>query len=684
MKVSLTWLEQYIDIKISTQKLMDKLIDAGLEVGSVEKVNGDTVFEVEITSNRPDWLSLLGIAREVAAVTGTRKIIHPDALTQINKTAKLKKSYSIEIQDKAACPRYVGRLIRDVQIDQSPEQIKMPLENIGTRLINNAADITNYCLYETGQPMHVFDFDKIEGAKIIVRRAKKGESIITLDGINRTLDESILVIADAKKPIAIAGIMGGIDTEVTDATKNILLESAYFDPVTIRRGSRKLGLSTESNYRFERKVDIGNIVFASCRAAYLIQKICKGTVESFYLDVNYLKEKIKKVEIQTENVQRLIGLKVSTSKIKEILLPLGFKVAKGKKKNSLSVTVPSFRTDVSIEEDLIEEIARVEGFTSIIESLPPIQAHINSAYTDQYMAKTKISQILLGQGINEIITLTLMSAKNLDDACIPADKRVILINPLSAEQEVLRTSLLPSTLKVINTNLNRKVKDVKVFEIGNIYEKTANKFQETESVCIALTGNAFHNWKDHNRKVSFYDLKGIVESLLESFGLVDYKLESNVFDSFDPQQSTSILLDNKVIGQLGKVSPKVLKNYYISDPVYFAQLNIANIVSLQRTAYRYNPVPKYPCVNRDIALVVDKHTSAQSALDIIKQVAGALAVKIELFDVYTGDQVPSNKKSLAFSIEYQSPTATLTEDEVAKVHNAVQESLLSKLGATLR
>ncbi|MBU1045245.1 MAG: phenylalanine--tRNA ligase subunit beta [Candidatus Omnitrophica bacterium] len=685
MKVSLTWLEQYIDIKIPIKTLVDKLTDAGLEVGAVEKVNNDTVFEIEITSNRPDWLSLLGIAREVAAVTGTRKIIQPDALPQMNKSSKQKKSYSIEIQDKAACPRYVGRLIRDVQIAPSQENIKTYLENIGSRLINNAADITNYCLYETGQPMHVFDFDKIKGAKIIVRRAKKGETITTIDGVNRKLDESILVIADAEKPIAIAGIMGGLDTEVTDFTKNILLESAYFDPVTIRRGSRKLGLSTESNYRFERKVDTGNIVFASCRAAYLLQDICKGKVESFYLDVNYLKDKVRKVDIQVEHVERLIGIKVSTSKIKSILLPLGFKVANAKKKNTLTVTVPSFRTDVSIEEDLIEEIARVEGFSSIIESLPPIQAHINSACTDQYMAKTKISNLLLGQGINEIITLTLMSTKNLDDAFIPADKRVILINPLSIEQEALRTSLLPSTLKVINTNLNRKVKDLKVFEIGNIYEKATNKFLETESVAIALTGNAYQNWKDHNRKVSFYDLKGIVENVLDSFGVDgNCKLEAKVLAYFDPEQSAVITVDNKVIAELGKVNKKVTKNYDISEPVYFAQLNIADIVSLQRTAFRYNSVPKYPSVNRDIALVVDKLISAQSALDIIKQVAGALAVKIELFDLYTGDQVPDNKKSLAFSIEYQSSTATLTEEEVSKVHNNVQDALLSKLGASLR
>jgi phenylalanyl-tRNA synthetase beta chain len=684
MKISLKWLERYIDIKMPTQKLINRLTDAGLEVGSVEKINNDIVLEIEITSNRPDWLSYLGIAREVAAVSGTRKIIHPETLSCKKSSSKQKKDYSITIEDKKACPRYVGRLFRDVKIAPSTKFIKTPLETIGSRLINNAADITNYCLYETGQPMHAFDFDKLEGGKIIVRRAKKGEHITTIDGVKRDLDPSILIIADSKKPVAIAGIMGGIDTEVTDQTKNILLESAYFDPVIIRRASRKLGLSTESNYRFERKVDNNNVLFASCRAAYLLSQFCKAKVEDFCIDINYLKEKVKKIQISADGYERLIGTRVSASKMKSLLTPLGFRVSKAKKKETLSVLVPSFRSDVNLEEDLIEEIARVEGFSLIEDALPPIKAHINSACTDQYLAKAKLRQILVNQGINEIVSLTLMSDKSLDDAYISKDKRVSLVNPLSLEQAVLRSSMLPSTLKVINTNLNRKVKDIKVFEIGNIYQKNSNKFQETECLCIALTGNIYSDWKIHNIKTTFYDLKGVVENILDSFNIQNYKLEPKSIGFFDPEQSAIIKVKDKVLVEIGKISKKVQKNFDLTDDVYFAQIPIDNLILFEKKDYRYTQVPKFPSVIRDIAIVVDKNVKAQSAIEVITQIAGKLATNIELFDVYTGNQVPPNKKSLAFSIEYQSPEATLTEEQVSKVHKTVQDTLISKLDAALR
>jgi Phenylalanyl-tRNA synthetase beta subunit len=374
MKISCDWLKQYIDITVSPPKLAEKLTSVGLEVGGLEKHGNDTVFEIEITSNRPDWLSLFGIAREIAAVSGIRDIIIPKALPTKAK-ASMKKPFSIEIQDKDACARYVGRLIRDVVIAPSPLWMQTSLEAVGSRAINNGADITNYCMYETGQPMHAFDFDKLEGGQVIVRRAKKGETIITIDGVKRELDPSILVIADAKKPVAIAGIMGGQETEVTVQTKNILLESAYFDPVIIRRASRKLGLSTESNYRFERKVDIENVLFSSCRAAYLYKELCNGNVDEPFLDACYAKKEIVQLQLSVSTLERLSGMSVPLTKIKSILQSLGFDVIAGK--TGINVTVPSFRSDVNIEEDLVEEVARIAGYDTIEEIMPPIKAMLN-------------------------------------------------------------------------------------------------------------------------------------------------------------------------------------------------------------------------------------------------------------------------------------------------------------------
>ncbi len=683
MKISLSWLKKYIDVKITPQKLVEKLTNAGLEVGDIQKAGLDTVFDVEITSNRPDWLSFLGIAREVAAVSGIKSINIPKALPSKVK-ASMKKPFSIEIKDVKACPRYIGRLIRDVKIRGSEQWMKTAIESLGARTVNNGTDITNYCLYETGQPMHAFDFDKLEGSRIIVRRAEKGESIVTIDGVKRELNESILVIADTVKPIAIAGIMGGIETEVSESTKNILLESAYFDPVTIRRASRRLGLSTESNYRFERKVDSENVLFSSCRAAYLYKEICGGNIEEPFLDVNHIKSGIRIVQFKLKNFERLIGMKITATRGKTILQSLGFTVKPGKGKDSLSVTVPSFRDDVALEEDLIEEVARIEGFDKIEEAMPPIKAHIDPAYSDIYMTKSKMRRLLLAQGINEIVTFTLLSTRSLDDAMIDGQNRVLVMNPLSAEQEALRTSLLPSSLKVVNTNLNRRIKQVRVFEIGSIYERVKNKFSETEFASITLTGTSYQNWKDHSRKVTFHDLKGVIESLLDGFGVSEYKLENKKLDYFSPEQSAVITAKGQVIAELGKIGKKVCKKFDIAEDVFFAQIKVATLCANRKKEYRFIPVARYPSVVRDIALVVKKNIAAGLAMDIIKEIAGALAVKIELFDVYTGDQVLDDSKSLAFSIEYQSPEATLTEEQVNSVHSKVQNELLARLNASLR
>lgn len=683
MKIPLSWLKKYIDLKITPAKLVEKLTNAGLEVSCIEKVGKDTVLEIEITSNRPDWLSILGIAREVAAITQIKSVNEPKTLP-LKAKASMRKPFSIEIIDKKACPRYIGRLIKSVKISESPKWMKTALEAIGSRTINSGADITNYCMFETGQPMHAFDFDKLEGGMIIVRRAQKGESIVTIDGVNRKLDESILVIADARKPVAIAGIMGGIQTEVTGNTKNILLESAFFDPVTIRRASRKLGISTESNYRFERRVDTENVLFSSCRGAYLYKEICGGDISEPFLDVNYIKSGTRAIQISVANIERLVGLKISALQIKNILQNLGFTVKPGKGKESLIITVPSFRNDVILEEDLIEEIARIEGYDKIEETMPSIKAHLDPACDDTYIAKAKIRDILLGQGLNEIVTFTLLSSQSLDDAGIDKEQRSTLMNPLSAQQEALRTSLLPTILKVINTNLNRKVKDIQVFEIGKVYRKAKNSFDEPNYLGIALVGSAYSNWKDKSRPVELYDLKGVLEALIESFGISSFAVQRKNINFFTPDTSFEITVGDDVLAEAGMVHKKVLKNFDITSDVYFAQVKISCLVEHRKLNYSYQTVPKYPSVVRDIAIVINNNIAAAEALKIIKEIGAPLAKKAELFDVYIGDQVPEDCKSLAFSIEYQKPDATLTEDDVNQVHSKIQEALISRLKANLR
>ena len=682
MKISLQWLKTYVDIKVPSGELARKITFAGLDVSSSCECCGDTVFEIEITSNRPDWLSHIGVAREISAITGRK--LKPLPIDKLKPKTKNPAHFKIEIQDKSGCPRYTGRIIRNLKIAPSPGWMAKRLTRIGARTVNNGADITNYCLFETGQPMHAFDLDKLEGNKVIVRRAKKGESIVTIDGVKRELDDSILIIADAKKPVAIAGIMGGLDTEVTDKTKNILLESAYFDPVTIRRASRKLGLSTESNYRFERNVDIDNVVFSSQRAALLYKEVTGADTSAPCIDINYTKKKILKIDADWGRLKQLIGAPISKKEIKDILKALGFGLKENKGK--FQITVPVFRRDMRIFEDVVEEVARIWGYERIQQVMPKLKAHIEPAKSALYQAKEQMRKMLTGQGLNEVITYTLLSSKNLDEAKAEKQNRVVIQNPLSAQQELMRNSMLVSLLKVINTNLNRKVKEIKIFELGKVYKHIGKNFTELEQLAVALVGTSYNNWKDRQRGVNFHDLKGIVESVFGQFGITSYKLKIDKNNPcFAPDECAVFISDAKEIAVLGKVNGQILKNFDITEEnVYFAQLPVSLIATRMKTEYKYTPVSRYPSVIRDIALVVSKDISAQSALDIIQEIAAGLAVKIELFDLYTGNQIPRDSKSLAFSIEYQSRKSTLTEEEVNKVHSEILAALTTRLKAALR
>ncbi|MBI4846061.1 MAG: phenylalanine--tRNA ligase subunit beta [Candidatus Omnitrophica bacterium] len=682
MKISYKWLKEYVDIKASAEEVIEKLTFAGLEVGDKKKINNDVVFDIEITSNRPDWLSHIGIARELAALFNAKiKKVKADTKKAITENSK---EFSISIEDKKACSRYVGRLIKNVKIAPSPKWIEQPLTNISSRLINNGADITNFCLHETGQPLHAFDFDKLEGAKIIVRRAKKGETITTIDGVKRELDESILVISDAKKPVAVAGIMGGIDTEVTQDTKNILLESAYFDPVTIRRASRKLGLSTESNYRFERKVDFENVLFSSNRAALLFKEVTGADISLEPVDKNYGKKETRAIKFDCANIKRLIGAEITLKQTQAILTALGFEVEKTAKKGVLKVTVPSFRNDVLIEEDLIEEVVRIWGYDKVEPSMPVLTAHVEPAYSKQYSYKQKIRQIMIGLGMDEAVTYSLLSRKNLVDSYTVPDDLVTLINPLSHEQQYMRSSLLASFLKVINTNFSRRSKEMKIFEIGKVYGKAIDSFDEYEVLSIALCGKRFQNWQGHSKELDFFDIKGIVEVLLDTLG-IKYEFKQPILEFYSPEESLGIIVEGNVCaGHFGKLDKKMLKHFDITNDVYFAELNITTLVDNAKTAYKFSSLAKYPSSSRDVAIVVNNSVSAKDALSIIREVSGSLAVNIELFDVYTGDQVPDNHKSLAFSIEYQSKEATLTEEQITATHTAVQDALLKRLNASLR
>ena len=677
MKVSYNWLKDYVSPGISPEKLAERLTMAGLEVEKIHSLaGGDSVFEIEVTPNRPDCLNMWGIAREVSAILNkSRKI------PAIKKLTPPKIKCDIEIIDKAGCSRYVGTVIRDVQMAVAPKAIKERIEALGSRSINNVVDITNFILMETGQPLHAFDYDKLEGGEIVVRRARSGEKIVTIDGKEHALDPSILVIADSRKPVAIAGIMGGKNTEVTDKTKNIFLESAYFDPFVIRRGSRKLGLSSDSSYRFERGVDFEMVKKASERALGLILDSAKGQVQQ-YSDVISSKQKrtLSSMTLFKRTVDNLIGTKLTLTQSKNILKALDFEV-KSASKETLKVTPPSFRNDIREEIDLIEELCRVVGYDQLPMSLPTIKLQDIPA-SKNYETRKYVRQILTAQGLDEVMTYAMVSKKALEKLNLRLVTSLEIQNPLSQDQELMRPSLLPNFLSIAATNLNRGQKDLKFFETGKIYSPDGEK----ECLGIVMTGLQGVDWRDADKKdVNFYDIKGVVEHLSRRLGVGKLTFRAGEYPYLAEGETATISLEHDDVGMIGKVREEILSEWEIkSKNVFFAQIDFEKLIKTARVKKAYESVVEFPAVVRDVSLAVKKDISFQNVADLVSAKGEALLTSIRFNEEYLGQSLPVGHRGLIFSLTYQSPKRTLTEDEVNSVHTRIISSLQSELQAAIR
>ncbi len=675
MKVSFKWLKDYVSPGIAPEKLAERLTMAGLEVEKIQSINGDTVFEIEVTPNRPDCLNMWGIAREVAAI-----------LNKSRKTPAIKKfnppktKCDIEIVDKVACLRYIGTVIHDVQVAATPQVIKERIEALGSRSINNVVDITNFVLMETGQPLHAFDYDKLEGGKIIVRRARASEKIVTLDGKEHTLDPSILVIADAKRAVAIAGVMGGKDTEVTNKTKNIFLESAYFDPFVIRRGSRKLGLKSDSSYRFERGVGFEMVKKGSERALGLILDSAKGQVKQ-YEDIISSKRpsQIRSIALFKRTVDSLVGANLSLPQCKNILKKLDFEV-KTTSKETLKVIPPSFRNDIKEEIDLIEEICRIVGYDQLPMSLPTVklqQIPVNRIYE----TRKKVRQILVAQGLSEVITYAMVSKRILEKSNQGLLTGIEIQNPLSQDQELMRPSLLPNFLSIVATNLNRGQKDLKFFEAGKIYPIDGEK----EVLGLAMIGLSKMDWRETKKEVNFYDIKGAIEQLIERFGVEGITFLRGEYSYLEEGQAAQISLGNEDIGVVGKVRQSVLEGWEIkAKNVFFAQIDFERLMKQALSKKFYAPVVEFPAMTRDVSLAVKKETVFQEVVDIAKAQGGKILTSIRFNEEYLGENLAHGHRGLIFSLTYQSPERTLKDAEVNDVHGRVLSSLQKELQATIR
>ena len=683
MKVSLNWLKDYVITGIPSEKLAHKLTMAGLEVEKVSSVSGDLVFELEITPNRPDCLSMFGIARETAAILGKAK-----KFPKIKKRSWPKQKGAIKIKDKQGCPRYIGTVIEGISVKKTQEIIKKRLAALGMKAINNVVDITNFCLMETGQPLHAFDYDKLTGGMIIVRKAFKGETIITIDGVKRELDPSILVIADEKRPVAIAGIMGGKETEVTNSTKNILLESAYFDPILIRRTSRKIGLGSDSSYRFERGVDYNMVEEGANRAIDLILEGAGGKITKRF-DVSAPKKKslIRSITLSKNQINDSLGTTLTVVQCKSILTKLDFSVT-NIKSGVFKIIPPSFRGDVKEAVDVIEEIARIVGYDNLPASFPQIK-------TQQALSDTKrdvrrcVSGMLMAQGLNEIITYSMINRRNLAKSNQEKMQGVEIFNPLTQDQEIMRPSMLPSFLSIILSNINRGQKNIKYFEVGKIYTVKGEK----DVLGIVMTGLRSDDWREvEKKKVDFYDLKGVIEQIFKRISnkIQKIEFESVSEDYFSLGQGAAIVNGGKRIGIAGKVDESVLHKWGIKqEDIFFAQIDLDSMYHQESLQSKYKPLSEFPTISRDISLAVNANITAFDVEKLIRQTAhekrDVILADVKFIELYEGSKIAKDHRGLIFSLTYQSRLAkTLRDEEVEQVHNEVCNALTNDLGVIQR
>ncbi|OIO81221.1 MAG: phenylalanine--tRNA ligase subunit beta [Candidatus Omnitrophica bacterium CG1_02_43_210] len=680
MRFTYSWLKEYIDVKLKPKELAEKLTMAGLEIEAVSQADGEWVFEAEVTTNRPDWLNIIGIAREVAAITdekmaATKAGQHSSASTGRAAQPKSAANCIIQVLDKQSCPRYTGRIITGVKVAPSPEWLIKRLKSIGVRSVNNIVDITNFVLFETGQPLHAFDFDKLSGGRIIVRRAKGNEQIVTIDGVTRKLDLSMLVIADENAPVAIAGIMGGKGTEVTESTKTILLESAYFDPAITRKVSRCLGLGSDSSYRFERGVDLAGVKTASDRASALIAAIAGGLTGKI-IDIGKKSITQANVLVNFQKVNDVLGTNVPTKEISRILKALGLKSGKTSKAGAV-FTIPSWRRDLKKEEDLIEEIIRIYGYDKICTDSVFIPMQPDLARI--------ISDTLVSFGLNEAITYSLVD-KVLDDIFQPAPlvAAIKIKNPLSSDFAVLRRNIIAGILNAAKWNLNRNINDIKLFEIGPVYHSEKLDRQEENHIVICLSGTRRDNWQDGVNPVDFYYLKGITDSLFKKLGVSNYDIKPGQSGIFQAEQSAEIMIKGEPAGFLGKVEKGLLKKIDIDKDCFICQINMDILAKHVELKKRFTALPKFPVVYRDISTLVKHGTESAAIIKLITETAGDIIKEVKLLDVYKGQQIPRGHRSLIYRLTYQSFDKTLTDKEVEIVHSGIISALKEQLGVGTR
>ncbi len=686
MNISYNWLKDLVETNLSPQELATKLTNVGLAVEGIHEFGDDYVFDIDVTSNRSDCLSHLGVAREIRAVTnGELRITKTEDQSPTTENQNL-----VSIQDSDLCHRFTARVIRNVKIAQSPEWLVKRLEAVGERSINNVADITNYVMHELGQPMHSFDLNKLAGNRIVVRSARPDETIVTLDEVERKLDETMLAICDAEKPVAVAGIMGGSDSSIDEETINVLLEVAYFKRENIRQTSRKLKLSTEASHHFERGVDIENLMRASNRATELICELAGGTAGEF-VDVHPTKlvpNEIRSKDLQSA-VKRLTGLEVEQGEILRILSALGIE-----KKSETVYLAPSWRHDLAIEEDLVEEVARIVGYDNIGEELPP--AFGAGEYQRSEPRKKSLRNALANLGFNEAISYSFIDS-NSDEkfALVPnlvktnTDEKFVTLADSIIEGAIrMRPSLFSGLLDAVRTNFNYQKRDLKLYEIGKVFsasEKENDLPNERELFALILTGSEIlQNKAMPLRQLDFYDAKGALESAFVAANLPPLDFQAIDVKHLRKGRAAEILAGGKSIGTIGQLNDEISSAYKFRQPVFVAEVDLQTLLESKQQTIIYQPLPIYPSIVRDVSLLVKRNVSFAEIQKAIAEQNFELCRKIDFVDVYEGLGVSEDARSVTIRLEYRSDERTLLDEEVDSIHQQILQSLETNLNAKQR
>ncbi len=669
MKISYNWLKEFVDIPVDAPTLGQRVTQVGLALESCETTGSDSVLELDVTTNRPDCLNHMGVAREVSTIYSTALRIPGFKFREGLESAS--DVFAISIEDDDLCGRYCGRYISGVRIGPSPEWLKKRLEALGVRSINNVADITNYVMMELGHPMHAFDADKLKGRQIIVRRANLDEKLTTLDGVERQLNPSILVIADAEKPVALAGIMGGGETEISSSTVNVLLESAYFSPNSIRRTARTLGMNTEASYRFERGADIEMASFACDRAAAMIQDLAGGDIFQGAIDVYPSKPKPVIATLRRSRVRASLGAEVRDGVIEEIFTRLELKPRRSGE--GWTVEVPTFRVDLATEEDLLEEIARHHGFDKFPATLPPSRG-LGSLLPHETRTR-QLRNTLSATGYSEIYTYS-FSNEELERRFYPDVEPVRLQNPMSEEESILRVSLVPGMLKTLQWNLNRGNRDLQLYELSKVYRTGGERRTLMLGACGELRPANLH---DTRRDFDFFTLKGDIEEILRGFNAPMRTTTDNIPKYYHPGRFARV----GHLALFGELHPDYAEPFKFRQRVYLAEVDIELLLA-SATARQIDQISKYPAIRRDFSLLLPKGTQYGAVQRTIAGTGISDLVRVEPFDRIESGAWPEAKYSLSISVIYQSTERTLTDVEVETFDRKILQALEERLGAELR